>query len=407
MRPKRVVITGIGLITSIGIGKDDFWSCLINGSSGIKEITSFDTSDYDGKFDGEIPDFNPYVFFPKEKMDSLDKACQLALCSAKLAVEDSSLDLNNINHKKAGVIIGTTSGTSNSFEQYHTTWLNQGICAIDINTVSKYRHVNMPNCISEQFALNNCSMLIGTACAAGAYSIGESFDLIRYGKCQLMLAGGADAMSELSHCGFDALRSLTKTKCRPFDRQRDGLVVGEGSAVLILESLEQALARKANIYAEIIGYGLSCDAEHMTAPQVSGKEPALSMVRALTDAGIKPNEIDYINAHGTGTILNDKMETNAIKRAFGEYAYKVPISSIKSMIGHTFGAAGAIEAAVSALTITNNTIPPTINYQEPDPECDLDYVANKCRKTQVNMVLSSSFAFGGNNASLVLAKYKP
>jgi 3-oxoacyl-[acyl-carrier-protein] synthase II len=221
-----------------------------------------------------------------------------------------------------------------------------------------------------------------------------------------MLAGGSDEMSELSHCGFNALRSLTKRVCSPFDKNRDGMVVSESAAVLVLETLGHALERKAKIYAEIIGYGLSCDAEHMTKPQINGKTAALSMKMALKDADILPRQIDYISAHGTGTFLNDLMETNAIKRVFGKYAYKIPVSSIKSMLGHSFGAAGALEIATCALILTNNTVPPTINYKTPDPECDLDYVPNTARHKKIDITLSNSFAFGGNNSTLILCKFK-
>lgn len=301
--------------------------------------------------------------------------------------------------------MGTTSGTSNSFENYHTAWIKHGFSAIDPLKVKQHKHVTIPNCICAEFNLQGCSVLTGTACAAGAYAIGEAFNLIRYGKNDIVLAGGTDAMSELSHCGFGSLRSLSKSGCRPFDRYRDGLIVGEGSAVLILESLEYALQRNAHIYAEIIGYGLSCDAEHMTAPQQSAKTPALSMSRALQDAGINPMDVDYLNAHGTGTILNDKIETKAIKQVFGTHAYKLAVSSIKSMLGHTFGAAGAIETAACALVVNKNIVLPTINYSAPDPECDLDYVPGVCRKKEINIALTTSFAFGGNNASLLLRKY--
>jgi 3-oxoacyl-[acyl-carrier-protein] synthase II len=406
MEKRRVVITGLGVITPIGIGKDAFWSALIRGCSGIKEIQTFDASVYSSKLGGEMLEFHPEEFIDKEKINCLDRVCQLGLSAAKLAIVDSLLDLEKEVKQKIGVIMGTTTSTFNSFAKYHKTWLSKGISEVDLQDVKNYRSETIPNSISYEFGLEGVSVLIATACAAGTYAVGEGFDLIRYADADIMLVGGAEAISELAHCGFNSVRSLAKIQCRPFDRRRDGLIVSEGSAVLVLEALEHALKRKANIYAEIVGYGLSCDANHMTAPDVSGDSAALSIQMALADAEIYSNEVDYINAHGTGTPLNEKMETNGIKKVFGSYAYKIPVSSIKSMIGHTFGASGAIEAVTCSLVLVNDIIPPTINYEEPDPECDLDYVPNVARKKEVNIVLSNSFAFGGNNATLIFRKYK-
>jgi 3-oxoacyl-[acyl-carrier-protein] synthase II len=406
MEKRRVVITGLGIITPIGIGKDVFWSALIKGYSGIREIQTFDTSAYSSKLGAEVLEFHPEEFIDKEKINCLDRVCQLGLSAARLAITDSFLDLETEDKQKIGVIMGTTTSTFNSFAKYHKIWLSEGINKVEPQDVRNYRGETIPNSISYEFRLEGVSVLIATACAAGTYAVGECFDLIKYGKADIMLAGGAEAMSEIAHCGFNSVRSLTKTQCRPFDRRRDGLVVSEGSAVLVLETLEHALKRKANIYAEIIGYGLSCDANHMTAPDVSGECAALSMKMALTDAGINLNDVDYINAHGTGTPLNERMETNGIKKVFGSYAYKIPISSIKSMLGHSFGAAGAIEAVTCSLVLVNNIIPPTINYEEPDPDCDLDYVPNVARRKKVSIALSNSFAFGGNNATLIFRKYK-
>ncbi|MFC1704504.1 beta-ketoacyl-[acyl-carrier-protein] synthase family protein [Candidatus Omnitrophota bacterium] len=413
---KRVVITGVGIISPVGIGKDAFWSALTKGTSGIKEIRSFDTADYSCKIGGEISDFDPDKIIAQLRTSfkqnsstpphTLDRVCQLGLAAAYLAIKDSSLQLATVNKQKAAVIMGTTSGTSNAFAAYHTTWLREGIKKVNPVDVAKNKHESIVHCISNEFGLKGISVLMGTACSAGTYAIGEAFDLLRLSKAEVILAGGADALSEVSHCGFNALRSLTKSVCRPFDKRRDGMVVSEGGAVVILETLEHAQKRNAHIYAEVVGYGLSCDAEHMTAPQANGESAANSMNMALKDAGITPERVDYISAHGTGTHLNDLMETNGIKRVFGEYAYKVPVSSVKSMVGHTFGAAGAIKIISCTLALQHNTLPPTINYQEQDPECDLDYVPNTARKKEINITLSNSFAFGGNNATLILRNYQ-
>jgi len=387
IRKKRVVITGMGLITPIGIGKDEFWSALISGRSGIKEINSFDTSFYSSRLGAEISGFNPQDFIEKKTTGSLDKASQFGLAAAKMALEDARLELKKEEREKAGVIIGTTTSVYNSCGDEKTG-------------------KTIPNIISGEFSLGGSSVLLTTSCAAGTYAVGESFDCIRYLDAEIMLAGGLDTLLEISHCGFSALRSLAKKCCSPFDRRRSGLVIGEGACVLILESLEHALNRNANIYAEISGYGLNCNASHITSLDINGEEAANSIRAALLDAGIKPKDVDYINAHGTGTVANDLMETNAIKKAFGDYAYKIPASSIKSMLGHSFGAAGAIEAATCALVIGNGILPPTINYEEPDPACDLDYVPNSSRKKEVGVALSNSFAFGGVNSCLVFSKYR-
>ncbi len=406
MPKRRVVITGLGLITPIGIGREEFWPALIQGCSGIKEIKSFDASSYSSNLGAEIPRFRPEDFIDRDKVESLDRACQLSLAAAKLAVKDASLDFGKENRETSGVIIGTTTSTCNSFANYHKIWLNEGFTKVPPSEIKK-RSETIPNSISGEFGLGGCSVLLTTSCAAGTYAVGESFALIRNAKAEIMLAGGTDAMQELSHCGFNALRSLAKIRCRPFDRRRDGLVVSEAGCILLLESLEHALNRGAGIWAEIIGYGLSCDASHLTSSDATGQGAAQAIQNALSDAGLKTDAIDYINAHGTGTIINDVMETVAIKKVFGQRAYKIPVSSIKSMLGHSFGAAGAIEAATCALALTHNTIPPTINYEQPDPDCDLDYVPNICRRKELNMALSNSFAFGGVNSALVLSKYRP
>ena len=403
---KRVVITGLGIITPIGIGKDIFWEALINGKSGIKKVKSFDTSSYRSSLGGEVDDYNPEDFLSKEEIDPLDRSSQFIISTTIMALKDAQLKIDEFESERVSVIIGTTTATQSSFKNYHDAWVLKGYDSITLESVSKYGHESIHNIISNKYKLTGASVLMLNACAAGTYAIGQSYDLIKSGKADIVISGGTDAMSELAFCGFSNTRSLAKEACRPFDKNRDGLVVSEGAATLILESYENAISRCAHIYGEVIGYGLSCDANHMTAPDISGEGASLSINNALFDAQLNIDEIDYINAHGTGTSLNDLMETVAIKKVFGKKAYDIPISSIKSMIGHSFGASGAIEALTCALVLENGVIPPTINYNEPDPECDLNYVPNKSITKDVNVTLSNSYAFGGNNASIIIGKCK-
>jgi 3-oxoacyl-[acyl-carrier-protein] synthase II len=402
---KRVVITGLGLITPIGIGKVNFWDALIKGVSGIKPIRHFDTSVYSTNLGGEVHDFSPEDYASQSEIASLDRAALLSVASAQLAMEDADLDPGRYDCYRSGVIMGTTTATHCSFADYHSRWFNHGEDQIEESDIKKYTNETLYQCISVRYGLKGLSMLVLPACAAGTYSIGYAFDLLRNGQADFMLAGGCDAMSEVAFCGFDKTRSLAKDACRPFDANRKGLVVSEGACTVVLETDENAIKRGAHIYCEILGYGNSCDANHATAIDEQGAGPALAMTNALQDATLSPESIDYINAHGTGTLKNDKLETLAIKNVFNSLAYDIPVSSIKSMIGHSFGASGAIEAAASAMTLENDTIPPTINYETPDPDCDLFYVPNHSLKKEVNIVMSNSYAFGGNNASLILAKY--
>jgi 3-oxoacyl-[acyl-carrier-protein] synthase II len=400
---KRIVVTGIGVVSSIGIGKDEFWKAVSAGQSGISEITAFDTADFPTHLGGEIKDFAPQPFIPAEKMPKLGRASQLAVAAAKLALADGGLDLGAYDRKRLGVCIGTTMGETRIFEKLNAAFLTQGAAAVDSGLICSLPTSVLSSNLAGILGLAGPAYVIPNACAAGNFAIGYAFDLLQKGKADLMLAGGTDAFSRIAFIGFNRLLAIAPQKCQPFDKNRKGMMVGEGAGILVLERLEDALKRKAEICAEVLGYGLSCDAHHMTAPHAPGI--ARAMEKALEQCAIAAEEVNYINAHGTGTPANDKEECLAIKKVFAEHARKLCISSTKSMLGHTMGAASAIEAAVCCLSVKNDVIPPTINFQTPDPDCDIDCVPNTCRKTRVDIALNNASAFGGNNACLVLKKY--
>jgi 3-oxoacyl-[acyl-carrier-protein] synthase II len=402
MIKRRVVVTGLGVVSSVGIGKDKFWKAITNGKSGISEVVSFDTNEFRCHYAGEIKNFNPEEFIPKRKIQFLGRTSQLAISATSMALKDAKLSLKDINNRRTGVFIGTTMG-ERQLEESIDVWIKEGI-----NKVSKTKILqSLPNNISiniaHYFKLRGPNYLFSTACAAGNYAIGYGFDLIRNGHLDYAIAGGADSFSKVAFSGFQRLYAMAPEKCQPFDKNRKGMLVGEGAGILVLESLESALKRKSNIYAEILGYGISCDAFHMTTSKVEGIEKA--MLKALKEAGIKKEEVDYINTHGTGTPGNDKTECAAIKNVFKEYYKKISVSSIKSMLGHTMGAASAIESIACCLAVKEDVIPPTINFETPDPICDIDCVPNKARVKKVNIVLNNGFAFGGNNSCLVLKKF--
>lgn len=401
---KRVVVTGIGVVSSIGIGKDEFWSALIQGKSGISRITSFDTAEYPTHYGGEVKNFRPELFIDKRKIAKISRVSQLAIAAAKLAAQEAKINLDSLNKDRAGLVLGTTMGGSQVFERLNSAWIKQGIDAIDPALIPMCPVSSINVNVAGEFGFKGPNYIIPTACAAGNYAIGYACDLIRMGRADIMLSGGADAFSRIAFTGFNRLLAIAPEKCRPFDKNRKGMMVGEGAAVMVLETLEAALKRKADIYAEILGYGLSCDAHHMTAPYASGIKQAIE--KALGESNLSAQDVDYFNAHGTGTLANDKEECLAIKMAFGEHYRRLAVSSIKSMLGHTMGAASAIEAAVCCLTVKHDIIPPTINYETPDPECDIDCVPNTCRKAKVNVALNNASAFGGNNACLVLKKFQ-
>jgi len=399
---RRVVVTGVGVVSSIGIGKDGFWNNLINGKSGISEVESFDTSRYENHRGGEVKDFNPLDFIDKDELNKMGKASQFAVAAAKLALDDAGIDMKKVLKDRIGAIVGTTMADSQRLEEMDRTWIEHSEKDVDGKLVPQYPGSVLAANIGFKFDIENAVYSIPTACSAGNYSIGYSYDLIRCGKADYMLAGGSDSFSRVAFTGFNRLFAVAPEKCQPFDKNRKGMMVGEGAGVLLLESLESAKKRKANIYAEVLGYALSCDAHHMTAPSVEGITNV--MKKAIKNAGMNDGDVDYISAHGTGTPSNDKAECAAVKAVFGDRHKDISISSIKSMLGHTMGAASAIEAITCCLAIKESIIPPTINYETPDSECDIDCVPNKARRKSVKVALNNSLAFGGNDACLVLGR---
>jgi 3-oxoacyl-[acyl-carrier-protein] synthase II len=398
----RVAITGIGVVSSIGIGKEEFWKNLIEGKSGTSKVEAFDTKDFPTHYGAEVKNFDPHKYFSKEKTKNMGKASQMAAVAARLAIEDAGLDFNNIIEENVGVIIGTTMGEIHELERIDDIWVEKGDAFIRPEWGLQYPANNICNNIAKLLNLQSNNLMIPCACAAGNYAIGYAYDLLGLKRNNLMLAGGAEVFSRIAFTGFNSLLSMAPEKCAPFDKNRQGIILGEGAGIVVLEPLDTALKRGANIYAEVAGYGLSCDAYHMTTPQFSGI--VIAMLSALNNSNVDLKDISYINAHGTGTPANDKTECLALKKIFGENLKDIPVSSVKSMLGHTMGAASAIEAIACALAITHDIIPPTINYETPDPDCNIDCVPNVSRKHKVDFALNNGFSFGGNNACLVLKK---
>ncbi len=403
---KKIVVTGIGIVSSIGTGRETFWNNLLDGRSGISSVTSFDTADYPSSFGSEIKNFQAEKHVFHIDPSTIGRTSQMSIAAARLAIKDARLDLNAINLERAGISMGTTSGEAGEIERFDDHLMDGSLDRIGKEFINLYPCHVIPAHVANEFGFAGFNTMIPTACAAGGYAISHAFDVLRGGRADIMLAGGADSFSRITYSGFTRLGVVAPEKCQPFDKDRKGMIPGEGAAILVLEPLSSALKRKANIYAEISGYGLSCDAYHIASPHPEGDGAVRAMNKALKNAGIVAKDVHYVSAHGTGTITNDMCETIAVKRVFGEYAPRTPISSIKSMIGHTMGAASAIEAAVCCLTISTNRIPPTINYEEPDPECDLDVVPNEARDHNVDVAISNSFAFGGNNSSLIFNAIK-
>jgi len=398
---RRVVITGLGVISSIGIGWQEFWDSLLKGKSGISPVSSFDTTGHFTHNGGEVKHFEPEEFISRDKLPSLSRASQLALAAAELAVDDARLSSEDLSRASAGACVGTTTGSIHVIEAINDLVVNDK--KVPENLISQLPTHTTPAAIAKEFDLTGNTFMVSTACAAGNYAIGYGYDLIGLKRAEVVLCGGADAFSRISFTGFNQFKAVAPEKCQPFDRNRKGMMPAEGAGILILESLENALKRTAPIYAEILGYGLSCDAFHMTTSSVEGI--ADCMRKAIKESGITIEDVDYISAHGTGTLANDRAECAAIKEVFGPLYKKIPISSIKSMLGHTMGAASALEAIACALAVKNDMIPPTMNYETPDPECDIDCVPNSARQHAVNIALNNSYAFGGNNACVVLKKY--
>lgn len=409
----RVVVTGVGVISPIGNTPSTFWSSLVEGKSGIGLVTRFDTTDFSAKIAAEVNDFEPKDFMDKRDARRMDRFTQFAVAASKMALADADLDVEKEDSTRVGVYIGSGIGGLGTMEEQHELFLKRGP-----RRVSPFF---IPMMIANM-ASGQVSILVGakgpnsssvSACATGTHSIGDAFRTLQHGEADVMIAGGAEAtILPMAFAGFSSMGALStrndepQRASRPFERDRDGFVMGEGAGVLILETLEHAQKRNANIYAEICGYGMTADAYHLTSPALEGEGATRSMLRAVQDAELDIANIDYINAHGTSTDLNDKFETMAIKGAFGEHAYKLAVSSNKSMIGHLLGAAGGVEAIATVLTLKDQVIPPTINYENPDPECDLDYVPNKARKQAVRAALSNSLGFGGHNATLAFKTYE-
>ena len=410
---RRVVITGVGIVCSVGIGVEDPWKNILNGVSGLDYITLFDASEYPVKFAAEVKNFDPYDFVDKKEARRLDRFLHFALAASKFAVEMSGLDLEKVNRERMGVEIGSGIGGFSTIEKEHEKLLKMGPRRISPFFIPS-AIVNMASgVVSIKYGAKGPNLATCTACSTSTHSVGDAFRIIERGDADIMITGGSEAaITPMGIGGFASMRALStrnddpKRASRPFEKNRDGFVVGEGSGILILEEMEHALNRGANILAEIVGYGITGDAYHITAPAEDGDGAYRAMKMAIETAGIEPSMIDYINAHGTSTPYNDKIETKAIKRLLGEHAKKVVISSTKSMVGHLLGGAGALEAAFTTLSIRDQIVPPTINYEEPDPECDLDYCPNKSRKVEINYAMSNSFGFGGTNGVLILKKFE-
>jgi len=409
---RRVVITGVGVFSPTGSDKTEFWDNLISGKNGISLVESFDVSQYPCRIAGEIKDFDPTQYMDKREAKKVDRYTQLGVAAALQAWSDAGLDRIELNKDDVGVLVGSGIGGIQTIEQQLKILAEKGprrvspflVPALIANMASGY--------ISILLDLHGPNSTVVTACATSTHAVGDAWHIIRRGDAEIMLAGGAEAaISHLAFSGFCSARALSTRNdqpdkaSRPFDQERDGFVMGEGAGVVILETLDHALARGADIYGEIVGYGMSGDGYHMTAPDPEGRGALLSMQRALASAGVQPENIDYINAHGTSTEINDKVETMAIKNLFGEHAYKMAVSSTKSMTGHLLGAAGAVELIATLMTLQNQVIHPTINYEHPDPDCDLDYVPDLARTAAVDLALSNSFGFGGTNAALVVKRY--
>ncbi|MFA6129935.1 MAG: beta-ketoacyl-ACP synthase II [Candidatus Omnitrophota bacterium] len=411
---KRVVITGLGAITPVGNDVETFWQSLKDGKSGVGPTTSFDASAFDSRISAEVKDFDPTRYgISLKDIKRTAKFVQFAIAAAKQAMESSGLDSKKEDATRMGVVIGSGIGSLHTIEEEHKVFLSKGPSRLSPFLIPMLIVNEASGMVAIIHGLKGPNSCVATACASGSHAIGEAYRMILYGDADVMLTGGTEScIVPTSVGGFCALRALStrnddpKRASRPFDRDRDGFVMAEGCGLVVLETLEHAQKRNANIIAEITGFGMSCDAYHITAPDPDGAGAAQAMSMALKDAQMKPEEVTYINAHGTSTKLNDKIETLSMKKAFGAYSKKVMISSTKSVTGHLLGAAGGVEFLTCCLAIRDGVIPPTINYEHPDPDCDLDYVPNIARKTNVEVCMSNSLGFGGHNASLIVKKFK-
>lgn len=412
MEKRRVVVTGLGVVTSIGIGIDEFWAGLQEGRNGVGLITRFDTKNFDTKFAFEVKNFNPDNYIDRKSSKRMDLFTQYAMATAQMAIEDSQINLEKVDRERFGVIFGSGIGGMTTLEQQHWVYfesksprkLSPFFVTMMISDIAAGQ-------ISIRYGLKGPNYATTSACATSSHAIADAYMLIQRGSADIMFCGGSEAsITEMAIGGFNAMRALSTWNdryleaCRPFDKDRSGFVMGEGAGILLLEEYHHALNRGAKIYAELAGIGLTADAHHITAPAPNGEGAYRSMKEAMKDAGVLPEQVDHINSHGTSTPYNDVNETQAIKAAFGEHAYKLVVNSTKSMTGHLLGAAGGVEAVATVLSLVNNKIPPTINLTNPDPECDLNYSPNKMTEKQINVAISNTFGFGGHNVSLLFKK---
>jgi 3-oxoacyl-[acyl-carrier-protein] synthase II len=410
---RRVVITGLGTLSPVGNTADEFWTALVQGRSGVGMITRFDTTGYPTRIAGEVRNFDPLDFVDKKEARRLDPYLQYAIASAVLAVQDAALDTGKVDGNRFGVLIGSGIGGISTLLESHRNLIEKGPDRVSPFFIPMLIANMASGLVSMRFGAKGPNSAVVTACATGNHAIGDSFKIIQRADADIMIAGGSEAIIiPLTIAGFCSMKAMSTrndepTKAmRPFDANRDGFVAGEGAGILVLESLDHALARDARIYAEIVGYGMTGDAHHMTAPDPEGDGAARAMAAAVRDAGLDVTDVGYINAHGTSTQYNDKFESIAIKRVFGEHARRLAVSSTKSMTGHLLGAAGGIEAIATVLALHHGVLPPTINYETPDPDCDLDYIPNQARKQDVEVALSNAFGFGGTNATLAFRAYR-
>lgn len=399
---RRVVVTGLGVVSSLGIGWQEFWKNLLAGKSGISPIAAFNTDQYDHRYGGEVKNFDPTKFMSAKHASATGRSTQMAIAAAKLALADAHIPLSRIDKRKIAVCVGTTGGERRLIELCNRDRILNRKSMMARGSFVACTAENLASGINMELGLQGYMSVLSTACAAGNYAIGRGFDLLRRGKSDYALVGGADSSSQMVHTGFIRLNAVAPEQCQPFDKNRKGMIPAEGAGMLLLEPLESAKKRWAHIYAEVLGYGMSCDAYDMTDPSVTGVTKALQ--KALRNSHVKADQIDYISAHGTGTIENDAVECQSINRVFGKRTPKIPVSSIKSMLGHTMGAASALGAIACCLAIKDDRIPPTINHEKDDPECKIDCVPNKSRRKKLKIVLNSSQAFGGNNACLIIRK---
>lgn len=398
----RVVVTGVGVVTSIGIGKEQFWRNLCKGKSGIRKVTLFDTSRFERHYAGEIAGFNPGRFMPVKAVPFFGRASQFAIAATRLALDDAGVEMDSLKAARGGVILGVTIPGSTVVDRCTQTVVSGKGTTVLVRDVLNCYTPSVAHDVGYFYNVSPVNVLVPNACAAGNFSIGYACDLLRNGEIDIAIAGGAESLSRIAFQGFHSMRAMAPRACAPFDKNRKGMLLGEGAGLLVLETYQRAQQRKAHIYAEVSGYGVSCDAFHMTIPSKDGVK--MAMARALKNAGVIPSQVDYINAHGTGTVANDKNESAAIQELFGVRSAHVPVSSIKSMLGHSLGAASGIEAAACCLVLENGMLPPTINFKTRDPECAIDCVPNMARKKQITTVLNNGFAFGGNNCCVVFTR---